>query len=155
MGQQLEQEFDYWWEMAHVEISVHDEQKLRNAFLDVLVRMSVADRQKFFSANPVVLCFGAIGVAESFAVPSPPNEQLGELNIIFLRHDIVRRKRMVDEVAHEMAHIVRGDHKRHLTNRTSYKDEKGADDLSEGWGFRRSYSKRRLAALKQLSKKPV
>ena len=83
-----------WWESARIEISVADENKLRLAFLKVFQKMPKADRDKFFKIDPVVVCFSVIGMVESFAVPTAPDEQHGELNIIFLSHDIIKRKNL-------------------------------------------------------------
>jgi hypothetical protein len=120
----------------------------------VLLRVPQGDREAFFRENPIVFCEELLGSVECFAVPPlSQNDGIGELNMIFIRYDVVQRKDLIHVVAHEVAHIVRGDHKRHLTNRTLYEDEKGADDLIKTWGFKPRYSKKRLAALKMGSRR--
>jgi hypothetical protein len=139
----------------HITLSVRKEIKLRNAFMQVLLRIPQVDREAFFRENPIVFCEELLGSVECFAVPPlSQNDGIGELNMIFMRYDVVQRKDLIHIVAHEVAHMVRGgDHKRHLTNRTPYEDEKGADDLIKTWGFKPRYSKKRLAALRMESRR--
>jgi hypothetical protein len=106
-------QFDLWWEqLTRIDLVLKDEIKLRNSFRKVLSKMPRKDLNKFLSKSPVVFCSTAFGMVESFPVPpSPKNDGLGKLNLLVLRHDIVKRKDMTRIIAHECAHIVKGDPK--------------------------------------------
>jgi hypothetical protein len=116
-------------------------------FFEVLSKMPESDREKFFEEDPKIICNGNLGVVIHYAMPVRfiPIDRLLHINIIFLRHDVIKRKHLQDTVAHEVAHIVRGDHKSGgVPTGSGYKIEKAADDLSHSWGFKRRYSKAML-----------
>lgn len=145
-------DFEYWWSDAgrYVELPKGGEKKLREVFFEVLSKLPEDDREKFFGEAPNVICSAYLGFVFRNLVavpPGVPKDRLLPVNFIFLRHDIVKRKNLPHLLAHEIAHIVRGDHKRSVPGGKSYQEEKATDDLVEKWGFRRSYSKKMLARI--------
>jgi hypothetical protein len=104
------------------------------------------DLEKFLEESPNIICTAYVGRVFSYSIAVPsyvPPDRLLRLNGIYLEPKITKRKRLLDLVAHEIAHIVGGDHRNH----DDPDAEKKADDLSERWGFKRCYSKKMLQRL--------
>ena len=149
-------DFDYWWEGAEdlIELRRTELIKLRRAFFEVLSKIPEADRDRFFAHSPKVVCNRNLGRVFQIIIAVPPSvpkdRLLVELTGIYLRYDILKRKRFLHLLAHEIAHIVRGDHKRRgVLAGTGHEIEKAADDLSHSWGFNRCYSRNMLKQLKR------
>lgn len=109
--------------------------RLRIAFRAALVKLSDEEFQRFWLRSPQIVCLTSRGKVI----------EVGEL-AIYLAPSILRMRddRLVDVVAHEIAHVV-------LWGQPfegNPANERAADDLVERWGFRRSYSR---AALRRMS----
>jgi hypothetical protein len=154
------EDIQYWWEGANstVELSPQECLKLRQAFFQVLTLLPEEDFDKFLRERPIIICTAFPGRVFSYTVPDYKSflksrssvrahgvlNRLLRVNGIYLEPKITRRKNLVHMVAHEIAHIVRGDHRN-----IDPKAEERADDLVEKWGFKRNYSKRMLGRLEQ------
>jgi len=148
----LKDDFHDWWTDAAraVGLSPSDYDVLQGTFFKVLSAMPETEREAFFENRPHIICTPDYGFALCIWVAPWPRDDLIPVSVIFLRHDVIKHKSFIDTVAHEIAHIVRGDHKASGGPEpgVSYEHEKGADDLSESWGFKRCYGKTKLAKLK-------
>lgn len=123
-----------------------EEQRLHQAFRTVLYAMPSEDFDRFDAANPTVVCPTHVnGCVFSYCVFVPDGIPCGRVNVIYLSPSLFRKtdKRLTDIVAHECAHIVLGHHENPGTDSPRAREQE-ADDLSASWGFRRTYSKRRL-----------
>ncbi len=143
-------DIEYWWEGAEslVELVPQEYTRLRLALSRVLEMLPEADFAKFREECPHIICNANQGRVFSYSVPVPRNvpvDRLLQLNVIYLDPTITNNKTLVHRVAHEIAHIVRGDHRKHGDRDV----EKRADDLSEKWGFKRCYSQKMLRRLKE------
>ena len=141
--QERNEEIEYWWEGAEstVELPQKEYNRLRAAFFEVLAKIPEEDFENFLGEQPNIFCCECLGRAFSYTVavprsPSVPNSL--RVNGIYLESKITKRKRLLDYLAHEIAHIVRHDHREH----NDPDAEKKADDLSESWGFKRIYKKK-------------
>jgi hypothetical protein len=137
-------DIEYWWENADsfVELLPLQYNQLRKTFFDILEKLPEEDFEKFLQESPNIICNANIGRVVSYAVPVPPKvprDRLLWLNGIYLEPRITKRKNLVHLIAHEIAHIVREDHRNYDRDA-----ERKSDDLSESWGFKRCYSKRML-----------
>lgn len=102
------------------------------------------DRERFLAEDPTVICSDDKGLTVGF-LGRPEFTQ----GIIILRYDLVNRPEFINTVAHEAVHIVLGHHnKTTVAFDLRYEEEKGADDRSASWGFKRCYSTIMLNKLK-------
>jgi hypothetical protein len=153
MGDQFATDFQYWWEDADtmVHLTLQGMVQLKKAFYDVLAKVPKRERDSFFEQKPYIICNGNYGQVCRLATIAPrklPKNRLLPMSFIYLRHDIIKKENLLDNIAHEVAHIVRRDHEKIAVEGTSFDGEKGADDLSESWGFKRRYSKTRLRKMR-------
>lgn len=142
-------DIEYWWGGAEsaVELPQSEYIRLRQAFFQVLASLPEEDLEQFFRESPNIICSAFPGRVFSYSIAIPPNTPADHslrLNGIYLEPKITERENFLDMVAHEIAHIVRGDHRIHIDPNA----EEKADDLSESWGFRRCYSEQMLEQLR-------
>lgn len=134
-----------------VKLQPTDLRILAKAFFEVLSKLPDDHLEKFFTEQPKLICNSNHGKVCHYVMPipsfTPPDRQL-HLTIIFLRHDIIKRKTLKDILAHEVAHVVRGDHRIGGVPK-AHEYEKAADDLSRSWGFKGCYSKAMLDRMKK------
>jgi hypothetical protein len=143
-------DIEYWWEGAESRVELPPPQYMlfRQNFFHILEKLPEKHFEKFRQESPNIICNAFVGVVFSYVVPVPPSvprDRLLRLNGIYLEPKITKRKNLVHLVAHEIAHIVRGDHRNHDDSDA----ERKADDLSESWGFKRCYSQRMLTGMAQ------
>ncbi len=145
---------EYWWSGAEsvVELPSEEYALLRQAFFHVLAFLPEEDFEKFLGERPNIICSAYPGRVFSYTIAIPPHipsDRSLRVNGIYLEPKITKRKNLLNLVSHEIAHIVREDHRIH----DDPDAEKKADDLSESWGFKRCYSKQMLHRLQPSGRK--
>jgi len=155
----LEQErlddIEHWWELAsgpgfYVDSKLN--RRLYLAFIKVLLAMSQEEFDQFMEKQLRISCDFNQGSAYRFYIPLMKGRTIKvdhiDVNVISISTHATKWKeqKLENTVAHETAH--------HILNHPqchggSLEWETEADDVAVKWGFRRSYSKARLKALKR------
>ena len=139
---------DAWWDLTYhpglPRGSTSGDRKalgrLHKAFRRVLSVMSEEHWQKFWFMNPTVICLSDYGRVFQ---QRPGNVPVIYINTVTLKWT---DERFVNNIAHEVAHIILGHHEQLYGSNS--KTEKAADDLAERWGFKRQYTAHDLKSLR-------
>jgi hypothetical protein len=144
-GEWVDDWFEEGWPGAN-SFAEGEEVRLHQALRAVITAMPEEDFDRFNAANPTIVCKPHVnGAVFSYAVFAPAGMPHGRVNVLYLSGSLFRMgdRQLTDVVAHECAHIVLGHHAIILTDNPRA-CEVEADGLSASWGFRRTYSKRKL-----------
>lgn len=121
---------------------------------ETIIKLPKGVRNKLFEGDGVIFIFSYSSAGfvrslnfmkpilkDTLSVDSDGNKYLQfEQPIIFLNFNQMRKGREKDAVAHEIAHFFLGHYK--MKKIIDPRCEREADDLTEKWGFRRSYTEK-------------
>jgi hypothetical protein len=152
------EKFDEWWKGGFPAFSVTAtlEDRIASAFRSVFTKMADVDREVFLGEYPTIVCVEGVRAAVScLRVWTVDSSSPTVVAVIYLNADALARgtdANLRNTIAHEAAHIVRGDHKRTgIREGEDVESEAAADALSVSWGYRACYSPARLARLRGTS----
>ncbi len=160
MTSDREEDSDFWWSGATcAAFPLVDplEDRLRQTFQAVLRRIPQEAFDTFMENDPLVLCQTGAN-AQVFDLPfvAPSNNEPTEgfLVVMYFSPHVSRlsEANLFSVFAHEIAHVVLGDHHIRWGVKNSEREE-AADQLSDSWGFKKSYSRRVLGRMRDGERK--